>query len=468
MKNQIVNLGHIVDTIKINATCENDAYQNVLEYQSEDLETEIKKFNTKIEEFIILKNQASLIKNHDNQKRYVPTILNNTEYRVMASASQSYSVILQNGDISIFLRRFSKKIKNPVIKVEFRAEYLAKVGYLKAVQQVQRLIRYEFISNPVEKVKELHLATDIQGYDFTPLDFYRIRTLSRNRVVYTEDEKNCYLSNQRFTGMTFGKGDFMLRIYNKTAEINKNKKKGFIQAMHWVHNSNFDPELNVWRIEGQIRRDKLKELSYELNLENSKIKVNLEMLDDVLKNIPSIWRLFHKSFVHKSLSHEQVQEQIQGFKYLKKGGIKFISSDTVRMRFKNAEISNIWKSIENYNGYIGADLSKFEDIKKPEVEYVENAYKALISTTTKLLRGNFSTELLIDIIHNANEKYFNKTGNTIMEKARLNSLDYLSSAKYYYEQFGTSFDGFDEYEKDMINNLKELMDISIIHDKYRI
>lgn len=456
---KIINLGHIVDTLKINASFDNSAYEIKPEYQSPKLEEQIKDFDSKIDELVKLKKVAMEIKAHDAQMRFVPVILDNTEYRVMASASAAYSVILQNGDISIFLKKFSKKVKNPVIKVEFRAEYLARSGYLKAVNQVKRLLQHEFIENPIYKIKEIHLACDVQGYEFTPLDFYRIRTLSKNRTIFTEDEKNQYFSNQRFTGMTFGKGDLMMRIYNKTVEINKNKKKGFISALKWQHQEEFNPDLNVWRIEGQIRRDKLKELAIgDFNLDN---------LDSVLNNIPSIWKLFVDRFVHKDITNEQIHQQIQGYKELKKGGIKFITADTVRMRFKNADVSNVWQSIQTYNGYEGADLSKFEDIKAPEVEYVENAYKALMSTTTKLLRGNFNTTKLVDIIHNANMKYFDKHGISIMEKCRLNALDYLSSAKYYYERHNFAFDGFDEYENDLISNLKELMDISTIHDKYQ-
>lgn len=459
---ELVNLGSIVDTLKINATFENLAYEQNVDFQNQFIEDSILKFNTKVEELIKLKDEAQNIKNHDSQKRFVLTTLHKNEYRVMASASASYSVILQNGDISIFFRKFSKKVKNPVLKVEFRAEYLARYGYLKAVQSVQRLIEYEFINKPVYKIKEIHLATDIQGYEFSPLDFYRIKTLSRNRTIFNEDEKNSYFTNQRFTGMTFGKGDLMLRIYNKTAEIFKNKKKGFIEVLKWQNHPNFNKDFNVWRIEGQIRREKLKELAFEEKYINENgqevsININLDSLDSVLSNIPSIWKLFITRFVHKNLKDTQIHEQIQGYKKLKNGGIKILLPDTFRMRFKKAEISTVWNLINNFNGHQGYELQKFEDIKKPEVEYVENSYKALISTFTKLKRGNFNTSELVELIHNANDKFFNKKGFSILDNARLNALDYLSTAKLYYKKNGFVFDGFHEFEKDLYSNLTAII-----------
>jgi hypothetical protein len=446
---ELINLGSIVDTLKINANFSNLAYEKLAENQDSELERQLLKFNSKIDDLIKEKNKAQEIKSHDAQNRFVVITLHKNEYRVMASASASYGVILQNGDISIFLRKFSKNVKNPVLKVEFRAEYLARYGYVKAVETVQRIIEAEFIEKPVYKIKEIHLATDIQGYEFTPLDFYRIKTLSRTRTVFSEDEKNSYFTNQRFTGMTFGKGDLMLRIYNKTAEIHKNKKKGFIEVLKWQHNENFNPDMNVWRIEGQIRRDKLKELAL--------VDINLDSLDSVLNNIPSIWKLFIDRFVHKDLKDTQIHEQIQGYKRLKNGGIKILLPDTFRMRFKNADTSQVWSLINTFNGHQGYELDKFEDIKKPEVEYVENSYKALISTFTKLKRGNFCTSDLVELIHNANDKFFNKKGFSILDNARINALDYLSTAKLYYKKNGFVFDGFDEFEKDMYKNLTAII-----------
>lgn len=459
---EIINLGSIVDTLKINANFQGMCYEIQTELQDKDLEDKIESFNEKINELIILKKQAQEILSHDAQDRFIKTNIGGYDFNVMAGSTASYSLTLINGDISIYLRKFSKKVRNPVLKVEFRAEYLCSVGYLKAVQTVQRFIQHNFIENPQYRVNEIHLATDIQGYQFTPLDFYRIKTLSRKHTVFEDDERKSYFSNKRFTGMTFGKGDLMLRIYNKTKEITENKKKGFIQVLNWQHNLNFDIDLPVWRIEGQIRREKLKHLCTTEKFTNVygdevSIDINLDSLESVLSNIPSIWNLFISRFMHKSLTNEQIHEQLQGYKVLKSGAIKILGVDTYRKRFKEAQISNVWLAIKTFNGHVGKPLQKYDEITKPEVEYVENAYKALISTTTKLLRGNFNSSQLIQIIHNANDKFFNKKGMSILDNARINALDYLSSAKYYYEKNGVSFDGFDQYEKDMMTNLKAIV-----------
>lgn len=463
---KLVNLGSIVDTLKINATFQGMCYELQSELQDKELEDDISIFNEKINELIILKKQAQEILSHDAQSRFIKTSIDGYEFNVMAGSTASYSLTLINGDISLYLRKFSKKVKNPVIKVEFRAEYLCRFGYLKAVQAVQKFIQHNFINDPQYRVNEIHLATDIQGYHFTPFDFYRIKTLSRKNTIFNDDEKQSYFQNKRFTGMTFGKGDLMLRIYNKTQEISQNKKKGFIDILKWQHNPDFDRDLPVWRIEGQIRREKLKHLCISEKFTNVygdevSIDINLDSLDSVLQNIPSIWNLFISRYVHKDISSDQIHEQLQGFKTLKDGSIKILGTDTFKKRFQKADITQLWHSIKSFNGHEGQSLQKYDEITKPEVEYVENAYKALISTTTKLLRGNFNSSQLIQIIHNANDKFFNKKGMSILDNARLNALDYLSSAKYCYRKNGVSFDGFDEYEKEMMTNLKAIVNPTI-------
>jgi hypothetical protein len=48
-----------------------------------------------------------------------------------------------------------------------------------------------------------------------------------------------------------------------------------------------------------------------------------------------------------------------------------------------------------------------------------------------------------------------KCGLNLVDKARLNALDYMTNAKVYYEQNGIVQDGFYEYQKDLINNIQQ-------------
>lgn len=431
----ITTLNDIVDTLKLQFY---PNYNTTLE--------EMENYNKTVDMFIEKKSEAMDIKNHDNQKRFVNVEFHNNKFRVMAVSQSSFNVVLQNGDISIGLLKHSRAHNNPLIKVEFRAEFLLRFGYEKAIQSVKNLIN-NFFENYLIKVSEIHLAKDIQGYEFSQFDFHRIKTLSKTKEIFFDDISRQHYYGNKFTGFTLGKGDEMLRIYNKTTEISQKKEKAFIEVLAWSYNPNFNKARNVWRIEFQLRRERLKHL-----LGNNGL---LDSLDNVLKSIADLWRYCVSRFVHKNLSNTEIVEQIQGFKYLKSGEIKILSPDSLRKRFQRADTSIVWDSIQTFQDKQGFLPQRVKDIKKPEVEYIKNAYKATISTFVKLKRGDFCSHELTEILLQANQEMIEKTGFNIVDKARLNALDYISNARIYYEQNGIIQDGFYEYQKDLMNNIQQ-------------
>lgn len=431
----ITTLNDIVDTLKLQFY---PNYNTTLE--------EMENYNKTVDMFIEKKSEAMEIKNHDNQKRFVNVEFNNNKFRVMAVSQSSFNVVLQNGDISIGLLKHSRSHNNPLIKVEFRAEFLLRFGYEKAIQSVKNLIN-NFFENYLIKVSEIHLAKDIQGYEFSSLDFHRTKTLSKTKTIFHNDISSEYYYGNKFTGYSIGKGDEMLRVYNKTAEIAHKKEKAFIQVLSWSYNPNWNQSRNVWRLEFQLRRERLKHLLGNNGLFDS--------LDNVLKSIADLWSYCVSRFVHKQLSNQEVFEQLQGFKYLKNGEIKILSPESLRKRFQRADTSFVWDSIQTFQDKQGYKVQRVKDIKKPEVEYIKNAYKATISTFVKLKRGDFNSHELTEILLQANEEMIQKTGFNIVDKARINALDYISNARIYYEQNGIIQDGFYEYQKDLINNIQQ-------------
>ncbi|ADG93349.1 hypothetical protein Arnit_1695 [Arcobacter nitrofigilis DSM 7299] len=432
---KITVLNDLVDTLK-------------LHFYSSDLsdEKELEDYNKIVSSFCDIKSEAMQIKNADNQKRFISHEFHGYKFRVMATAQNNFNVVIQNGDVSISLLKHSVKHNNPLIKVEFRAEFLCRYGYIKAIQSVKNLIQ-NFLLNYHVKVSEIHLAKDIQGYEFCTFDFHRVKTLSKTKTIFHNDISSEYYFGNRFTGFSVGKGDEMLRVYNKTVEITQKKQKAFIEVLKWANNPDFDNKKNVWRLEFQLRRERLKYL-----LGNDGL---LDSLDNVLKSISNLWNYCINRFVHKNLSNTEVQEQITQMKILKNGTFKYLSAETLRKRFQRADTSIVWDSIQTFEGNVGYELQKVKDIKKPEVQYVKNAFKAIISTFVKLKRGDFNSHELTEILLEADREQREKTDINIIDNARLKALDYMSHAKVFYEKTGIIEDGFDKFNKDLANNLQQ-------------
>ncbi len=91
-------------------------------------------------------------------------IINDVSFNVMAVSQSSFNVVLQNSDISISLLKISDTHSNPIIKVEFRAQFLLRNGYTVAINLVKDIIN-SMIQTYKIKVSEIHLAKDLQGYE---------------------------------------------------------------------------------------------------------------------------------------------------------------------------------------------------------------------------------------------------------------------------------------------------------------
>lgn len=432
-ENKLTVLNDIVDTLKLQY------------YDFKLSESSINDFNSFVDDLVNIKTNAMDIVESDNQKRYIKHIVNGISFNVMAVAQSNFNVVLQNGDFSLSFLRISNH-SNPIVKAEFRAEFLLRNGYKIAIELVNDCIS-SFLDSFLIKVSEIHLAKDVQGYEFSSFDFHRMKTLSRNRTIYHNDISSEYYFGNRFTGFSLGKGDELLRIYNKTAEIRSKKQKAFISVLSWQNNDNFNPEQNVWRMEFQLRRDRLKALMAGSGM--------AETMINVINSIGNLWSYCMDRFVHKDLSNKQLNEQITQIKILKDGSFKYLSPETLRQRFRKAPISDLWIFLNSFENKQEPKLQRIEDISKPEIAYVKNAYKAVLSTFIKLKRGAFDSNELSKILFEANQECLEKNSLTLVDKARLNSLDYIVKTEAFYNHTGIIEDGFFEFKKDFLENIKD-------------
>jgi len=438
MNSNIRIINQMVDTLKLHY------------YPSQDLtDKELGNYNLFISDLKDLKQQAMNIVSDIQQDRKVKTNIDNIGFDVMARAVKSFSVLLQNNDITIALKNVTEKSNNPVIKIEFRSEYLTRNGYVRCINRVNKIIE-SFLPKYKIKVSEIHLATDIQGYNFTPMDRQRFKFRNRTLQEFNEVDNTAFSSGTKQTGFSFGKDSFMLRVYDKTHQIHYKKDAGYVKVLRWETNSLYNEDQKVWRIEFQFRRDYLKTLVTDTGV--------LDGFENVLNAIPEIWKHAIDRFVHHGLTDDQCVDVYRGYTLDKNGIKKELTKDAHRKRLQRAGASNLWKGISLFNNTASNhEITHFKESKKPEVEYVVNCFKGLVSTYVKLNRGNFNSLDLSEILVTANEQELNKKGFSILDNAKLKSVDYVQNMRTQYEQNGIITDGFDQYNYDLKKNLLETL-----------
>lgn len=407
----------------------------------------INNYNTLIDELKELKHSAMNLVSDNKDERFVYKIIDGVKFHLMSSTIRGFAVTIKNGDFSMSLKRFTT-FNNPCIKVEIRAEYLAREGYINCCKFINSFIQRNILNFYRIKISEIHLCCDVQGVELNPLDLYKFKTRARRKEVKNDyDPSNSiHLEGQNFTGLVLGSGDFMLRIYDKTREIAKFKDKGFIKPLKWEQIEGYDEFKTVYRFEFQLRREKLK------HLVDDKSGL-LDGFANVLNAIPSIWDFCLKSFMYLDIDDYYVFDMMRKYRVLKNGVKKPLTKLAVKKTFQRADLNPLWAFITTWHGYKGASINTYKNITRPEIAYVDNAIKGLFSTFVKYSRGGFSVNELSERIYQINRENLDKKGFSLIDEARIKTLDYINLVTTNLNSTGQVIDGFTDFSRDVKNNI---------------
>lgn len=439
---EYVKLSQIIDTLKLHF------------YHGESTTSKcLVDYLKKISSLTDLKDEAYAIKNANNEMRFVNHYLGGDRFRVMATTVKGFSITLENQDVSISLKSVSQKNekdypdnydfnttvetqKQPVIRVEFRASFLARIGHKNAIDYVLRLVNREFFTSHLIKISEIHLATDVQGYNFHELDRQRFRTRKSTTKMHEErnETDSFYFRGKKFTGFSYGQGDDMIRVYNKTVEITKNPDKAFIKMFAWEKNPNYNPDKEVWRIEAQYRRAKLKTMYDDKN-------GLLDGFENVLEAIPSLWKRALDSFTLIDLTEEIALEHFLGWSRNALGYKEPLLTDTVRHRIHRADIHPLWVAISSWNFSIGSTIKILTAPVTGAFQWVSNSIKSLLSTLLKY-SGDLSPKIIEDAFIRADEETIKDKQLSLVDNAVNNTLDYLGACVRH--SLATGENGFTE------------------------
>jgi hypothetical protein len=374
------------------------------------------------------------------------------KFRVMPTSISGFSAVIYNADVSIALKRSLKKLNSsPVIKVEFRSEFLARVGYIRCLELVNNFVSKVFLDDYIIKISEIHLATDIQGYNFCPLDYYRVKTRSRTSEMFEEVTEHAkgslYGTATSFSGFTFGGGNYRLRVYDKTLEINKYKNKAFAKTHYWENSPDYKDGLNVWRIEMQYRREKLK------TFQSSDLDI-LDGYSSVLNSIPDIWSRALSDFVVKDISDIDCFNILRRKRTLKDGSEKPLTKNAIYQIFKRSEPLEAWQTIATWNTYESKPLYKTFKAPFAHKQYVFNSIKSLFSTMSRAY-GSFSTDTFIKAFKDAELDSRDKKNIGLVESAVLKQLDYFNKIDYMKNNGVVSVPDYDDLKRSVFTTLEK-------------
>lgn len=146
----------------------------------------------------------------------------------------------------------------PPVFVQWHSPFIHAYGLNVAVQSVEAWLDGALMEARADlRVARLDLYCDFQGWQPEASDLDRFTCRAVRRRLF-ETHREAHLSGRRFSGFTFGKGDVVARIYDKSLEASVRGQAW--QSEVWARR---DPNMPVWRVEFQFRRRALRRYRLE-------------------------------------------------------------------------------------------------------------------------------------------------------------------------------------------------------------
>jgi hypothetical protein len=146
----------------------------------------------------------------------------------------------------------------PLAMAQISSELLSKSGVIAAVRKLEAIIS---LLGEIEeqKISRIDVCADF----YTK---FNLELIPRKAWVMQAQDYGSRYVGDRFSGFLFGAGgDVLGRLYDKALEIEKKSKKTFFYPL-W-EKGGWMGELPVWRMEFQLRRERLKDMGINSTLD---------------------------------------------------------------------------------------------------------------------------------------------------------------------------------------------------------
>lgn len=231
-----------------------------------------------------------------------PVTLAGVPWNLARTGTRHFPYRLVAGDVVLLLSSRSSGGNTPSVRVEM-GSLTSQTVLASTLNNVRAVLASIGADERREHIAEIHLAADFIGVSLQDINIQDM-----DRWITKGVNFGTYCEHRTLTGCTIGKGDLMLRVYDKVRELRQADHKQGVFADLWGV-GRFD-ELPVTRVEFQLRRPVLKNFleSEERDAEGLAVLGNVEFL---LRSIASVWSYcchdwarFNETIVDRSNKHQ--------------------------------------------------------------------------------------------------------------------------------------------------------------------
>jgi len=241
------------------------------------------------------------------------------------------------------------KGNNPPVFVRFMSSFLWSYGIEKSFQ-----IFYEWFNSLgltifADKLSRIDVCLDTDEAIFKETDINGVSTRSRHKEKHFVNDE--FKLGRQFSGFTFGRGEVVGRIYNKSLEIKSSGKVWFRDI--W-NEHDYNSIQDVWRVEFQLRRKMLREFG-------------IDSVSDFFRKEEGIWAYLTQEWLTIRIPSKDSNEarwRIKPkWKRVQKASFNYLPSPLIREKIK---VGNEKQLLDQASGLILslAAISDHETIDK--------------------------------------------------------------------------------------------------------
>ena len=176
------------------------------------------------------------------------------DWNLQRTGTSLYNFRLVAGDVSLLLNRRAPNGSVPNLRIEI-GSLTSQTALVQTLKDIRLWMERKGGIVLKEQVTEVHLACDFIGLDIKTLGIE-----NGEKWIQRAQSFNVHHNHRKLTGISLGKGDIMLRIYDKVEELKRSENKQEVFADLWQV-AKYD-DLPVTRVEYQLRRPVLKEFEH--------------------------------------------------------------------------------------------------------------------------------------------------------------------------------------------------------------
>jgi hypothetical protein len=177
---------------------------------------------------------------------------------IQRKGADKYPFVLKSGDVTLMFSNHKSDAQFPNCRIEIGSMSCWDPGWAPLIERILSWLRVYGAQVRKQKISEFHIAADLLGLDFSAAGFQDI-----SRWIARANEFRLVGKYRRTNYIAFGKGNFMMRIYDKTEELSPQSPKEILFHGIWARKLNTLPPQKVTRVEFQCRRKVSKELQIE-------------------------------------------------------------------------------------------------------------------------------------------------------------------------------------------------------------